>query len=70
MTKSEYCGVLSPKHGDLTNVECTKVERVAPNALHAAALPPDSCGFGDHTGLVFRAVTEAKQRPGFPADPP
>jgi hypothetical protein len=34
------------------------------------ALPPDTCAFGDWFGIVFGAVTDAKQRPGFPPDPP
>jgi hypothetical protein len=34
------------------------------------ALPPDTCAFGDWFGTIFGAVTDAKQRPGFPPDPP
>jgi hypothetical protein len=47
------------------------VERVVLNALQkTAALRPDICAFGDQTPIVFGAVTDAKQRPGFPPDPP
>jgi len=35
-----------------------------------AAVPPDICAFGDETAMVFGAVTDAKQRLGFPPDPP
>jgi hypothetical protein len=42
-----------------------------------AALLPDICPFGEFFGIAFRhgessigAVTDAKQRPGFPVDPP
>jgi hypothetical protein len=44
--------------------------------IHAAP-PAIICAFGDSLRIVFRhgessigAVTDAKQRPGFPADPP
>ena len=33
-------------------------------------LRSDVCAFGDHIRIVFGAVTDAKQRPGFPPDPP
>jgi hypothetical protein len=71
MTKSERCGALSPEPRDLANFGCAKVEHVVLNGLRkTAALPPDICAFGDHTSIVFGAVTDAQQRPGFPADPP
>ncbi len=71
MTKSERCGALSPEPPDLAKFGCAKVERVVLNGLQkTAALPPDVCAFGNHTSIVFGAVTDAQQRPGFPADPP
>jgi hypothetical protein len=55
----------------LPGIGYVKVEGVVLNALlKTAALPPDICAFGDHTPIVFRAVTDAKQRPGFPPYPP
>jgi len=38
--------------------------------LMPAASPPNICAFSDETAIAFRAVTDAKQRPGFQADPP
>jgi len=49
------------------------VERVVLNALvngSPKAFEADVCAFGDWPGIVFGAATDAKQRPGFPPDPP
>jgi hypothetical protein len=71
IANSESCGALPPERRDMINIRCAKVERVILNALQkTAALPPDTCAFGDQTSIVFGAVTDAKQRPGFPPDPP
>jgi hypothetical protein len=52
---------------------------VAPTELYAQRVgtefirtpsQPDICAFGGEIRIFFRAVTDAKQRPGFPADPP
>jgi hypothetical protein len=45
------------------------VERDLRARWQDAALPPDICAFGELVSIVFGAVTDAKQRPGFPADP-
>jgi hypothetical protein len=47
------------------------VESVVLNALaEESGFGVGSCAFGDLFGIVFGAVTDAKQRPGFPPDPP
>jgi len=70
-TNVQCSSALSSECRALADIGCAKVERVVLNALQkTAALPPNICAFGDHTPIVFRAVTDAQQRPGFPADPP
>ncbi len=74
MTDSECCESLSSERRYIANKGYAKVERSPRRLLNAlqetAALPPDICAFGDHTSIVFGAVTDAQQRPGFPADSP
>jgi len=46
------------------------VERVVLNALRKRLRRLIFCASGDPLCIVFGAVTDAQQRPGFPADPP